>query len=121
VPTVPDNLRTQGTIGVESLGLFYPPYAEKTAGSISFGGPDESKYTGSLSYVSITKSSPSRDYWGIDQTVTYAGMTICKDVAGIVDTGTTMILLATGAYCLLFTLVLGPILTFWFLRRPRSP
>lgn len=96
VPTVSDNLKSQGVIGVEALGMFFPPYAEKASGSISFGGPDSSKYTGELSYVPITKSSPASDYWGVDQTITYAGNVISNTSSGIVDSGTTMILLASG-------------------------
>jgi len=38
-------------------------------------------------------------YWGIDQSVTYGGSTtILNRTAGIVDTGTTLLLLATDAF-----------------------
>lgn len=97
MPTVADSLKAQGTIGVEALGMFYPPYAENVPGSVTFGGADASKYTGALSYVPITQSHPANDYWGVDQSITYGLATaIAGTTAGIVDSGTTMILLATG-------------------------
>ncbi|EKM51358.1 uncharacterized protein PHACADRAFT_178003 [Phanerochaete carnosa HHB-10118-sp] len=98
VPTTANNLKSQGKIGAEALGIFYPPYAEKASGSITFGGADTSKCTSSVSYVPITKASPANDYWGIDQSISYAGKVISTTTSGIVDSGTTMILLATDHY-----------------------
>ena len=43
----------------------------------------------------ITSTAPANEFVGIDQTVTYAGQTILQS-AGITDTGTTLLLLATG-------------------------
>jgi hypothetical protein len=53
---------------------------------------------GDITYVPITstKNAASR-YWGIDQQVTYDGQTILSS-AGIVDTGTTLVLLASDAF-----------------------
>ena len=58
VPTVADNLKAQGVIDVEALGMFYPPYAEKISGSISFGGPDSSKYTGEMTFQCVLRPTP---------------------------------------------------------------
>lgn len=65
---------------------------------MTFGSTDSSKYTGSIAYVPITSTSPASEYWGIDQTVSYGGSSILKSTAGIVDTGTTLVLLATDAF-----------------------
>ena len=43
----------------------------------------------------ITSTPPANEFVGIDQTVTYAGQTLLKS-SGITDTGTTLLLLATG-------------------------
>lgn len=60
---------------------------------------DESKYTGAITYVPITGTSPASTYWGIDQAITYGdGTNILSSTAGIVDTGTTLILIATDAF-----------------------
>ncbi|TCD70209.1 hypothetical protein EIP91_004389 [Steccherinum ochraceum] len=101
VPTVVDNLFAQGTISQATLGIFYEPTtgANQTNGELTFGGVDSSKITGDVSFVPITSTSPANNYWGIDQTVTYGNnTTILDSTAGIVDTGTTLLLLATDAF-----------------------
>lgn len=102
VPTVTDNLFSQGTIKSDSIGISYVPTSstsDAANGEIDFGGTDSSKFTGQINYVPITSTSPASKYWGIDQTVTYgSGTTILNSTSGIVDTGTTLLLLATDAF-----------------------
>ncbi|KAJ7078663.1 acid protease [Mycena epipterygia] len=102
VPTVTDNLFKQGTIPVESIGISYVPTTSATAaanGELTFGGTDSSKFTGDISFVPITQTSPASNYWGIDQTITYGtDNTILDLTAGIVDTGTTLLMIATDAF-----------------------
>lgn len=99
VPTVTDNLYTQQTISSEVLGVFFAPASsEDSSGELTFGGYDASKFTGSISYVSITSTSPASAYWGIDQSISYGTTTILSTTAGIVDTGTTLILIASDAF-----------------------
>jgi len=45
IPTVTDNLLSQGTISTESIGIFYQPTTEENLanGELTFGGVDESK------------------------------------------------------------------------------
>jgi hypothetical protein len=121
VPTLTDSLYRQGTIDTESIGIFYQPstLAGTIAnGELTFGGIDSSRYTlifvysvshgaerghkrivSDVNYVPITSQSPASRYWGIDQDITYGsnGETILNLTAGIVDTGSTLILLATGS------------------------
>ncbi|KAG1884008.1 acid protease [Suillus subluteus] len=96
VPTVTDNLYSKGTIGTEALGVYFAPGG--SAGELTFGGFDSSKTTSSVKYVPLTTTSPSNGYWGIDQSITYGSSTILSATAGIVDTGTTLILIATDAF-----------------------
>ncbi|KAG1836453.1 acid protease [Suillus subalutaceus] len=96
VPTVTDNLYSKGTIGTEALGVYFAPGG--SAGELTFGGFDSSKTTSSVKYVPLTTTSPSSQYWGIDQSITYGSSTILSATAGIVDTGTTLILIATDAF-----------------------
>jgi hypothetical protein len=57
------------------------------------------RITGDVNFVPITSTSPASQYWGIDQTITYSdGTTILDTTAGIVDTGTTLVLIATDAF-----------------------
>ncbi|KAG6327123.1 hypothetical protein ID866_11966, partial [Astraeus odoratus] len=101
VPTVTDNLYAQGTISSESIGISYQPSTSEgqVNGELTFGGVDTSKITGQITYVPITSTSPASHYWGINQDVTYGESTaILYGSAGIVDTGTTLLLLATDAF-----------------------
>ncbi|KAG1837236.1 acid protease [Suillus subalutaceus] len=96
VPTVTDNLYSNGNISTEAIGVYFVPGGG--AGELTFGGFDSSKTTGSVNYVPLTTTSPSSEYWGIDQSIAYGNSTILSATAGIVDTGTTLILIATDAF-----------------------
>ena len=97
VPTVSDNLYAQGTISEEVLGIYYAPVsAPSSDGTLTFGGVDYSKTIGSVAYAPVTTTYPSSYYWGVDQSISYDGETILSTTAGIVDTGTTLILIASG-------------------------
>ncbi|EEB94088.1 hypothetical protein MPER_07164, partial [Moniliophthora perniciosa FA553] len=102
VPTVTDNLLKQGTIKTASIGIFYAPTTGENLpnGEMTFGGVDESKFvtTMPIKYVPITKTSPACKYWGVDQVVKYDGQQILNSCAGIVDTGTTLTMLATDCF-----------------------
>ncbi|EJC98896.1 acid protease [Fomitiporia mediterranea MF3/22] len=107
VPTVTDNLFKQGTIPTESVGISYVPTTGSDGsasgmlnGELTFGGTDSSKITGEITYVPITSTSPASNYWGIDQSITYgnSGTQILDTTAGIVDTGTTLLYLASDAF-----------------------
>ncbi|KAF8893667.1 acid protease [Gymnopilus junonius] len=97
IPTVTDNLFSQGTISAHEIGISFEPSitGNDLNGEITWGGTDSTKFTGSITFIPLTKTSPANEFWGIDQTVTYAGQTILSETAGIVDTGTTLILLAS--------------------------
>ncbi|KAF8869591.1 acid protease [Gymnopilus junonius] len=101
VPTVTDNLFAQGTIPQESIGISYEPTTSEGSvnGELTFGGVDDTKITGDVSFVPITSTSPASNYWGIDQTVSYGGSSeAILQSSGIVDTGTTLLLIATDAF-----------------------
>ena len=97
VPTVLDNLLSQRTISKEVLGIYYVPASEPSStGEITFGGVDDSVTTSCVNYVPLTTTSPASTFWGINQSISYGGTTILSETAGIVDTGTTLIFIATG-------------------------
>ncbi|EIM87136.1 family A1 protease [Stereum hirsutum FP-91666 SS1] len=100
VPTVADNLLTQGIISSKVIGVsFAPATSESSAnGELTFGGTDSSKYTGSITYTPLTSTAPASKYWGIDQSITYGTTSILTNTAGIVDTGTTLLYIATEAF-----------------------
>ncbi|KAK0202058.1 acid protease [Desarmillaria ectypa] len=100
IPTVTDNLKSEGKIEKESIGISYVPTTgtDMANGELTFGSEDASKYTGEITYVPITSTSPANKYWGIDQSLTYGNTAIMSTSAGIVDTGTTLLLLSSGAF-----------------------
>ncbi|KAH9934562.1 family A1 protease [Epithele typhae] len=103
IPTVTDNAFSQGLISAHAVGISFQPTTTtgNTNGELTFGGVDTSKFTGALNYVPITSTSPSTQYVGIDQSITYGtadGTTVLPATSGITDTGTTLLLLATDAY-----------------------
>ncbi|EIW86974.1 aspartic proteinase [Coniophora puteana RWD-64-598 SS2] len=100
IPTVTDNLYSQGTISTEVVGVSFEPTTseEVTNGELTFGGTDSSKYTGTIAYTPVTTTEPASYYWGINESIDYGSETILSETAGIVDTGTTLVLLATNAY-----------------------
>ncbi|KAG7088152.1 hypothetical protein E1B28_012173 [Marasmius oreades] len=102
VPTITDNMLSQGIIKKESIGIFFAPTPDKrhnlANGQITFGGIDVSKITTPMKYVPITKSFPANRHWGIDLAIKYDGSEIMSECAGIVDSGTTLVMLATETF-----------------------
>jgi hypothetical protein len=63
-------------------------------------GHNLNRIISNVNYVSITGTFPSKNYWDINQSITYSGSgreIILSLTAGIVDTGTTLILIAIGS------------------------
>ncbi|CAO3666834.1 unnamed protein product [Umbelopsis ramanniana] len=102
IPTVTDNLFSNGITSANLFALSFEPSTQdsETNGEITFGGTDVSKFTGPISYVPITATSPSSEYWGVDASINYGdgGTPILPITAGIIDSGTSLLLLATDAY-----------------------
>jgi cathepsin E len=101
IPTVVDNLFSQGTITSNLIGLSFEPVVSRhgTYGEITFGGVDSSKFTGSLSFAPITSTSPANQFWGVDASITYGhGQTLMSTTAGIVDSGTSLMLIASDVF-----------------------
>lgn len=116
IPTVTDNLFGRGVITANQIGVSFEPTTQETLvnGELTWGlamsyiyiyftnlqtfvgGTDSSKFTGSINFTPITTTSPANEFWGINQSIRYgASITILSSTAGIVDTGTTLVLIAT--------------------------
>ncbi|KAF8633816.1 hypothetical protein AX15_001229 [Amanita polypyramis BW_CC] len=100
IPTVTDNACNQGFLANCEVGISFEPTTvpESRNGEIAYGGVNDAKYTGNINYVSVTGTEPASKYWGIDQSITYGQSQLLGNTAGIVDTGTTLILIATDAF-----------------------
>ncbi|KAF8526358.1 aspartic peptidase domain-containing protein [Gautieria morchelliformis] len=93
IPTVTDNLFSQGTIDSYEIGFSFEPITSEfeTNGEIIFGGTDASKFTGSISFTPVASTSPASTYWGIDQSVTYQEATgaVLDNTTGLLRLTTT--------------------------------
>ncbi|KAG2144624.1 aspartic peptidase domain-containing protein [Suillus clintonianus] len=100
IPTVTQNLHSQGTISEIVVSVSFEPTTSLTVtnGELTFGGTDATKYNGSIAYTPLTTANPALYYWGINESITYGTTTILSATAGIVDTGTTLIYIATDAF-----------------------
>ncbi|KAF8162534.1 hypothetical protein K438DRAFT_2069969, partial [Mycena galopus ATCC 62051] len=100
--TIVDNLSNQGTINSNEIGIFFEPTISRTGSGtdyfMMFSGIDEAKLTGSISYTLVTTTFTALYYWGVDKTLTYGSTTILGSTSGIMDTGTTLILLASDGF-----------------------
>ncbi|KIM81522.1 hypothetical protein PILCRDRAFT_8583 [Piloderma croceum F 1598] len=99
VPTVTDNLYKQGSIPIDLVSIAFAPTTVEndntTVGLMTFGGTDSTRFIGDIEYVPITQTPVSSHFWGLNQSATYGSTTLFNNKAGIVDTGTTLVLLAT--------------------------
>ncbi|KAJ7678780.1 putative cathepsin E [Mycena rosella] len=99
VPTFMQNLVSQGVISENILGVSFAPLSgsdeEDTNGELTFGGVDDSKFTGSITYT--TAVAP---YWGVSVSKFAFGSTSLgtTTASGIVDTGTTLLYVPTTIY-----------------------
>ncbi|KAJ3541124.1 hypothetical protein NM688_g6129 [Phlebia brevispora] len=100
IPTVTENAFTQGFIPSEVVAVSFEPTTseESQNGELTFGGTDSSKFTGSITYTSLTTTEPASFYWGINESIEYGTTSILSTTAGIVDTGTTLLYIASDAF-----------------------
>ncbi|KAF8470916.1 acid protease [Russula ochroleuca] len=100
IPTVTDNLYGQGKIEQNLVAVSFEPTTSPPVinGELTFGGTDSAKYTGDLNYFPITNATPADGFWAVDASLRYGDVTILNTSPGVVDTGSTLIGLATFAY-----------------------
>ncbi|KAJ7066945.1 acid protease [Mycena amicta] len=98
IPTVADNLFNQGSISKPMIGIYYQPTAAAGNGNLTLGGVDNTKIISDIHYTDITSTLPASRYWGIQQSISYGGLPLLSQTAGILDTGTTLVLIATDAF-----------------------
>ncbi|KZV97332.1 aspartic protease [Exidia glandulosa HHB12029] len=99
VPTVTDNLASLGIIPASVVSVSFAPTNATfdINGELVFGGIDDSAFIGNLSVFPVTTTFPASLFFGVDATFVQGPNTILSS-AGIVDTGTTLILLTQSAF-----------------------
>ncbi|KAF9549543.1 hypothetical protein EC957_003495 [Mortierella hygrophila] len=96
VKTFLDNAISAGVLAQPVVSVFLPSERlfNGEGGEYLFGGIDSTKYTGSLTYVPVT----TKGYWQIlVQDASYNGVSLGQTSQGIVDTGTTLIIVGDAA------------------------
>ncbi|THH26965.1 hypothetical protein EUX98_g7217 [Antrodiella citrinella] len=111
IPTVTDNLFSQAVISQNQVAISFEPTVDLSVqnGEITFGGTDSSKFVGSINLAPLTTTQPAANFWGIDQSIRFGNTQILQTTAGIVDTGTTLTLIASDAFAQYQTLTGGVI------------
>ncbi|TCD68313.1 hypothetical protein EIP91_011172 [Steccherinum ochraceum] len=100
IPTVTDNLFSQAVISQNQVAVSFEPTTTfpNVNGEITFGGTDSSKFVGSINFSPLTKTKPAANFWGIDQAIRFGNTQILAKTAGVVDTATTLTLIASDAF-----------------------
>ncbi|KAF9574925.1 hypothetical protein EC968_004926 [Mortierella alpina] len=96
VSTFLDNAIVTGALALPVVSVFLPSQRlfNGLGGQFLFGGIDSSKYTGELTYVPVTKQG----YWQVAiEDVGYNGQSLGLASQGIIDTGTTLIIVGDEA------------------------
>ncbi|KAF9093512.1 hypothetical protein BGX29_009899 [Mortierella sp. GBA35] len=91
VKTFLDNAIVAGALAQPVVSVFLPSERRFNGqgGEYLFGGTDSAKYTGALTYVPVTQEG----YWQISiDDAGYSGQSLGQSSQGIVDTGTTLII-----------------------------
>ncbi|CAH7685169.1 aspartic peptidase A1 [Phakopsora pachyrhizi] len=99
IPTVMETLFKENKIPSQVLGIsFAPSSANKSLnGRMTLGGVDSTLFKGPLTWVPRTLTRPAAFYWGVNTTMFCGRLVVSQNSAGIMDTGTTLILLSDAA------------------------
>ncbi|OZJ01949.1 hypothetical protein BZG36_05126, partial [Bifiguratus adelaidae] len=111
VPTVVDTAYSEGKISSKVLGVYFQPTTAQQSqnGELTLGGADTSKYTGTLTYTSLTTTSPASYYWGINLSIKYGSTSISSTIPGIIsgaalDNNTGLVKIPSSSYSNLQTI-----------------
>ncbi|KAG6333879.1 hypothetical protein ID866_5208 [Astraeus odoratus] len=110
IPTVVDNLYSQGSISSPFLGVYFTPGTAGSSGLLSFGQIHSTVLTSVVKYMPVTTNSPAKYFWGVDAAISYGDDTeILHFGSGNLDTGAPRITIASAAFGV-YVLATGAIL-----------
>ncbi|KAI1315953.1 hypothetical protein EDD11_010591 [Mortierella claussenii] len=110
VKTFLDNAIASGALAKPVVSVFLPSYRKNggVGGQYLFGGIDSTKYTGDLTYINVSQQG----YWQIPMDdITYNGQSLGQSAEGIVDTGTTLVIIGTAAAKAVHSNISGAVFT----------
>ncbi|TFK83046.1 aspartic peptidase A1 [Polyporus arcularius HHB13444] len=100
--TVTDTAWYSGLLDARVISIFFQPSntIDSKNGELTFGGIDKTKFRGPLHYTPLTTTGPTASFVGVMQTIVYGDESnvVLAPSAGILDTGTTLILIAPDAF-----------------------
>jgi hypothetical protein len=86
IPTVYDNLETQGLVDSSQFGLFLGA-TDGSVGELTLGGYDSSKFSGSLSWIPLISES----YWEVElDGLSLGGTRMTNATKAVLDSGTSI-------------------------------
>ncbi|KAG2353839.1 aspartic peptidase domain-containing protein [Suillus spraguei] len=82
------------------VGLFFKPSTvdHDDSGKLVFGDDHPGFNIGNIGYTFLTNTMPALTHWGFDQRIVYGNTEILQLTAGVVDSATTFIWIASDAY-----------------------
>jgi len=102
IPTVTDNLFSTHLIQKHLVSVFFAPITnasgEQNNGELTWGQVNTKNFVGSITYTPVTHDYPANKWWGINTSINYGATSLLSDVSGIVDTGTSLILMVNDAF-----------------------
>ncbi|GAA97920.1 hypothetical protein E5Q_04600 [Mixia osmundae IAM 14324] len=100
IPTLMDNLLSQGIISQPYLSVAMQPGNKVDAQNtrVTFGAIDNDSFVGELNFVPITKAPQAGRFWGVDLSVAVGTARVCNNAPVIIDTGTSIALLASDYF-----------------------
>lgn len=102
IPTITNTLVSGDVIPRELAALTIPLASDPQAGSIDFGQPDFSKNTSAITFAPLVTTGDTDGFWSVTQSVTFgsgaAASVLVSETPGIIDAGTSLLLLPTAAF-----------------------
>ncbi|KAG2353487.1 aspartic peptidase A1 [Suillus spraguei] len=98
--TITERLWVQDSIVYPFVGLFFKPSTvdHDDSGKLVFGDDHPGFNIGNIGYTFLTNTMPASTHWGFDQRIVYGNTEILQLTAGVVDSATTFIRIASDAY-----------------------